>query len=266
MVSQNSVYNTIPDSEFSANEDTAGTGVVYSVNHSDNTNTASHAEHLVQVGGTSGGDPFYRASVTGGQDYSFGPDNTDSDTLKITDNADPSTGNILWDMTSAGLLTLPKQPAFSASLQTADTNVTGNGAVYAFGTNVALTELFDIGGNLSPGGAAAAIFTAPVTGKYFFNCWMTIEGLTSGMVGFILRITTSNNVYQGENTNPFAQRNTGSGHYGTIIDAFADMDAADTMFVNVIASGGAGNTADLAPYISGTPDISLCGISGYLVV
>ncbi len=44
MVSQNAIGNTVSDNDFSVNRATAGTAVVSTVAHSDNTNTASNAK------------------------------------------------------------------------------------------------------------------------------------------------------------------------------------------------------------------------------
>ena len=93
MVSQNSINNTVQDNDFSVNRATAGTTVESSVEHSDDTNTASHAKFLAEVGGTSGGDPHVNVNIPATQDYSLGIDNTDADNLKITDGADPSSGS-----------------------------------------------------------------------------------------------------------------------------------------------------------------------------
>jgi hypothetical protein len=54
-----------------------------SVINSDNTNTASHAQFLVQAGGASGGDPYTQWSVNGATNFVAGIDNSDSDYFKI---------------------------------------------------------------------------------------------------------------------------------------------------------------------------------------
>ncbi len=93
MTSQNSITNTVQDNDFSVNRRDIGTAVESSVAHSDNTSGTSNAKLLSQVGGTSGGDPHVNFNIPATQDYAFGIDNTDSDNLKITDGADPSSGN-----------------------------------------------------------------------------------------------------------------------------------------------------------------------------
>ena len=159
-MTNNAINNTVANNDFSVNRSVAATPCVHSVTHSDDTNTASNAVAKVQVGGTSGGDAFARLSVTGGQDYSIGIDNTDSDALKITDDANPSTGNVLWKMTSAGERTLPLNSAFNynAVLQS---NVTGDGTAYDAQFT---TSRFNIGSDYD----GTSEYTAPVDGLYMF--------------------------------------------------------------------------------------------------
>jgi len=94
MTTNNSVNNTVEENDFSVNRSLAGTSVVSTISHTDNTNAASHAVLDLVTGGASGGDPYVHFN-TGVTEYSFGPDNTDSDILKLTDGATPSAGNEL---------------------------------------------------------------------------------------------------------------------------------------------------------------------------
>lgn len=92
MVTQNSINNTVTDNDFSVNRLGAGVTLRSTVEHSDNTNSASNAEQLIKTGGSSGGDPYVRFNVSGIQDFSIGIDNSVGDDLKIGANANPSTG------------------------------------------------------------------------------------------------------------------------------------------------------------------------------
>jgi hypothetical protein len=108
-----------------------------------------------------------------------------------TDNAlsrwDGTGGDTLQDSTvlvsDNGEMTNGSQPAFYAFLGTTDTNVTGDGTIYSLGdTDIgsALTEVFDNGGNFTPGASGGAFFTAPVTGVYQFNFSLLFQdGTTS---------------------------------------------------------------------------------------
>lgn len=106
MVSQNAIGNTIADNDFSVNRSLAGTDVVTTIAHSDNTAVASNSALKLSVGGTtSTGDPYINWLITGSTTYSMGPDNSDSDTFKITNGATPSAGSTLWSLTTAGAVT-----------------------------------------------------------------------------------------------------------------------------------------------------------------
>lgn len=158
-----SINNTVSNNSFSVNRNVAGTACVHSVTHSDNTNTSSHAVAKVQCGGTSGGDAFARLSVTGGQDYSIGVDNSAADgALLIKDDANPSSGNTLFKMTTAGERTLPKNSAFMAILANV-TNVTGDSTVYTI--PYTSSQRFNIGSNFG----SNTTYTAPIDGVYIFT-------------------------------------------------------------------------------------------------
>ena len=72
-----------PTEELDVIGSTAGATVASRIYNSDNSNTASHVEQLLQVGGASGGDPKIRFAVTGVVSWNLGVDNSDSDKFKI---------------------------------------------------------------------------------------------------------------------------------------------------------------------------------------
>jgi hypothetical protein len=235
MPSQNCINNEIEDNDFSVNRATAGTAVEASIAHSDNTNTGSHARIEAQVGGTSGGDPYLYLNVPSGQDYSFGIDNTDSDALKIQDDVDPSTGNTLWEMTSAGERTMPLQPAFLAQ-PTAQNNVTGDATVYTVTFN---TEIYDQNNDFD----AVSTFTASVTGKYNLFFMSGTAGYDGTQTGTDAWIATSNRSYI-NGVNPI--NNLGPGNVlCQLVNETGDMDAADTATC-VLQSTGGNKTVDLS--------------------
>lgn len=264
MAEQNSINNIITDNDFSVSRTLAGTACVNSIEHSDNSSTTSHSELRAEVGGTSGGDPFLRFSVSGAQDYSFGIDNSDSDILKITDDADPSTGNSLWAMTSAGERTMPKQVAFTAYLPTDDGSETGDGTLFQIGSTTALTEVFDQNADFNTNGT----FTAPVTGMYALSGTATFIDSGSSTLNvatlIIGRLNTSNNNFQLENTEGTLNTNTNVEAYATCISAIADMDAADTFVFEVAVTSAGGKNVGLAGNGS-TPTRFRTYMSGYLL-
>jgi len=84
---------------------TAGTTAIYEFEHTNNSNTASHVEVLVQNGGASGGDPFIALDVAGTQQYYIGIDNSDSDILKIGSGTAVGTTSSV-QLTNAGALSV----------------------------------------------------------------------------------------------------------------------------------------------------------------
>lgn len=237
MVSQNSQNNTVADNDFSVNRATAGTATVSSAIHSDNTNTGSHATLQATSGGASGGDPFINFLVTGAQDYSFGIDNSDSDALKITDDADPSTGNNIWKMTSSGERTMSLQPQFSAYRSTTVNNVTGNGANYLI---IFDSENYDIGSNYNTGNG---LFTAPVAGYYLFGTQIYTAGnTTSTAISSILTISSGLPVTNTSHTNWRAASN--QDFYVNQVQLIF-LNASATVSSNVVVIGNAGDTVDI---------------------
>lgn len=87
--------------------------------NTDNTNLGSHAGFETYTNSPTGGDPYYKWSVfNGGNTYSIGIDNSDSDKLKITTGDDPSSGATLFTMTSAGNVTLVNSLSMGSHLIT----------------------------------------------------------------------------------------------------------------------------------------------------
>ena len=132
-------------------------------------------------------------------------------------------------MDSAGRVTKPYQPCFSATATTTNIPLTTS-------TTVTLSaERFDVGGNL-----ANNIFTAPVTGKYLFTYIYYVTNLDNGHTTFDAHILTSNKQYQ-QTMRPTAFM-THDGNFGISGSVIADMDINDTCRFNVYVSGGSAQT------------------------
>jgi len=144
-----------------------------------------------------------------------------------------------------GIITKPLQPAFLVEPSGAQSNI----ALNAFATIAFATEIFDNNADF-----ASNTFTAPVTGKYQFNCSLYFTGIDTDTTFYQLYITTSNrnhlSIIAG---NGFAADPS----YHTLNHSvLTDMDASDTCYIRLQVSTGGAATADLTTQTR---------FSGYLV-
>lgn len=137
----------------------------------------------------------------------------------------------------AGYMNYPLLPAFYYYLSANDTNATGNGATYTLGGGNVLTQLFDQGGNCSTTG----IFTAPVTGLYYFIATIKFTAMSAAMTSGVLSIVATAATSTVTINTGTAQ--TGGNAFSFNSGFFVSMTAADTCTVNVVLSNGIGNTA-----------------------
>ena len=108
-------------------------------------------------------------------------------------------------ITHGGSMTKPLQPAFRAYLSANVNNVTGDGTVY---TLICNTVLFDQQSNYNN---STGIFTAPVTGKYSFNCTAWFQGMASNNNMAYIEIEASSDSSLIAVFNPYATIGVGQG-------------------------------------------------------
>ena len=181
--------------------------------------------------------------------------------IMFGDNEDPDVGRIVYfhgsntmsfmtntnnamHIDSTGAITKPLQPAFLATPSSSQDNfAVGSDVTVLFGT-----EIFDQNGDF-----ASNTFTAPVTGKYQLQTSLRVENLDASANFYFILIKTSNRNYINIVDPDYGQDN---GYFTFTLSALADMDANDTAYVIIYASGTGSVQADINNESS---------FSGYLV-
>ena len=152
--------------------------------------------------------------------------------------------------TAGGLVTNTKQSAFHVYQSTSPSNVTGDGTAYTLALN---TTVFDQNSDFNTG---TFTFTAPVTGRYFFNAAVIYTNVIAETTMQIQINTTSSN-YNGSYETGMGVVAVG-GFLGSNMAVFTNMTAADTTVFVVIASGSTKSVG-----IDGARSFTYAG--GYLV-
>ena len=133
--------------------------------------------------------------------------------------------------------------SFEAYRTSADLNVTGNGVYYHVPYNACW---FNNGGNFAVG---TGTFTAPSDGMYIFTGSVQLTGITDETYALI-RLTTSNNTYNG-NYVP-VQNFQVNGQINFQVSKVVWMDAGDTAFIAIMATGHGSNDCDVASSVAYT--------------
>ena len=140
-----------------------------------------------------------------------------------------ATGTII-SANDTGEITYPLQSAFLAYNSVTDSNVTGDGTVYHI---IYDTEVFDQNSDYNNG---TGNFTAPITGRYRLATLNRIENLIAASTDAAIDFVTSNRTYHCWN-GAIGLIRGGSGLFAMQVNTLADMDAADTAFVQFSVAG-----------------------------
>jgi len=152
------------------------------------------------------------------------PDEASTDTVfSVQDKV----GTPLLEVRADGIVTKPNNPAFLARASSDQQNLSINSThTVSFGT-----EVFDQNGDF-----ASNTFTAPVTGKYYFDFHLRLQGLDSAAEYYQLNLVTSNRTYSAWVLDPdFGQDNVYFPFGGSVL---ADMDSGDTAHITIHQGGG----------------------------
>ncbi len=227
----NSLGNQSTSTSFTITTPSTTDSISSTTQHTSNS-ANSTAASVLSVAGTSAGDAYTSFSIGTTTQYSIGIDNSDSDNFKITyDTAStptPSTASPRMVFTTSGNVLSPLNPAFMAYMDATINNLTGDGTNY---TVIPSIEVFDVGGNFT---LASGIFTAPVTGIYFFgyNCMM--NNMNSSHINFMKIVSSAYTI----TSNSYKWYTTSSGGSAmTNMEAYTSMTAGDTCYFLATAYG-----------------------------
>lgn len=141
--------------------------VIVSAINSDNTMNDSQAIVQAQVGGTSAGDALFQASISGGETWSFGIDNSSTnDDFVISDSGALGTSNVLEIDGSTGIVTL-NNGLTSGGVTSINDSVNANTTIntgtstgtVAIGNGSAGTVTVDSGAAIELTGSTASFFS-----------------------------------------------------------------------------------------------------------
>lgn len=181
---------------------------------------SSYSAVTLTVAGVSAGDPYIQFLVGGANTYWVtGVDNSDSDKFKISASAYLGTTDVIV-ATTDGEVTKPLQPAFLAINSSTDSGVLGT-ATLEFDT-----EVFDQNADYNN---STDTFTAPITGRYLLSGVVRYSSMTQ-YANSLFKLRTSNRDYYWD-VHQYATQGTMN------ISVVADMDAADTAYVEVTTAG-----------------------------
>lgn len=142
-------------------------------------------------------------------------------------------------------------PAFSAYKSANSTNATGNGTNF---TIICDTEIYDRG---AVHNSSTGVVTSPIDSIWQVNATYATSNSPTGL---FCKIVTSNRTYRGIVLRPSNAASAG----GDFIASFSeqpDLDAADTMYMEVTGTGAGSDNAT----VSGGSSPQFCHWSGRLV-
>lgn len=182
--------------DFSVTGLTAGTTRSLFVQNLNNF-AGSAARVLTQVAGEASSDAVYQSAIIGGQFWSWGLDNSNSNKFVLSGSAALGTTDVM-QVYPAGQINYPLQPMMRAYRSAVTGAVTGDNTLYQV---VFDTENFDVGGCYNP---VTGVYTVPVDGVYSIDAMVTVDGLQATHVIGGCHINVNGNLITIAQTNPYA--------------------------------------------------------------
>ncbi len=236
---QNGVITEDDTGNLSITASVSGASLAATVSNTSNTASATAHFDAIVAGGTAA-DAYFSSTITGGQAWTWGGDNSDSDAYVLSANAALGTTNVM-RVATTGEINFPLQSAFMAYMNTAVLNVTGDGTTTY--TVIFDTEVFDQNADFNLG---TSTFTAPVTGRYKMNYSCGITG------GTVINSSTNTMVTSNRNyTNPMPNGASATTNCSGNIAVLADFDAADTATFTVLTNDTGGKIDDVNGLVGG---------------
>lgn len=249
MVSSNNAINDTVGASIS------GVTNTFTVTNPSNT-ASSAARETITVGGGSAADPTLNFNISGVTNWEMGIDNSDSDKWKLSQGTALGTNDTIVAFT-AGQVLKPLQPAFYARLSSTQANVTGDSTAY---TVICDQVIFDLNSNYNN---VTGVFTAPVTGRYFFSGCIAINSISAAHTGMRAFISAPSDLAEFIHLNPTVVKNLATTWFSQTGAAFFPLTAGQAVTLTFLVSGGTKTVgAQGAASRTSTP---VCEFKGWLV-
>ena len=136
-----------------------------------------------------------------------------------------------------GHVSKPLQSAFAAKVNAQQNNIAADNSQV---TIIFGNELFDQNGDFDP---STGLFTAPIAGKYQFNCTLRLDNIDSAPAYYSIFFRTSTSQWVPYLFDPDMQSGGGDlGYAAVALSAMFELDASETVEVRIQQASGTAQT------------------------